>query len=61
VDDLSRDLLEELCVGLLDRLADPCLMALADAELDAEGLDQVLLVGGMTRKRHQNQGPNRPN
>jgi molecular chaperone DnaK len=49
VEALERSLLERLTVGLLDRLEAPCRQALADAGLDAGQIDQVLLVGGMTR------------
>jgi molecular chaperone DnaK len=47
--DLSRGLLEQLTSDLVQRLAEPCRRALEDAGLTAEQLDQVLLVGGMTR------------
>jgi len=40
---------ESLTEHLVDRLAEPCLTALADANLDAIDIDDVLLVGGMTR------------
>jgi molecular chaperone DnaK len=49
VDVLERSLLERLTSGLLDRLEAPCIQALADAQLKARDIDQVLLVGGMTR------------
>jgi molecular chaperone DnaK len=46
---LERSTLEGLTKDLLDRLEEPCLQALADAALTADKIDQVLLVGGMTR------------
>ena len=46
---LSRAKLESLVEGLLDRLDGPCLTALKDAGISAEEIDEVILVGGMTR------------
>ena len=46
---LSRAKLEMLVAELLDRLDDPCLTALKDAGLAAKEIDEVILVGGMTR------------
>jgi molecular chaperone DnaK len=46
---LTRSKLEALCADLLDRLEGPCLMALKDAGLSASDIDEVILVGGMTR------------
>jgi molecular chaperone DnaK len=46
---LSRAKLEALCADLLDRLDGPCQTALRDAGLSASQIDEVLLVGGMTR------------
>jgi molecular chaperone DnaK len=46
---ITRDLLETLTKDLLDRLEPPCRRALADAGLTAGDLEEVLLVGGMTR------------
>jgi molecular chaperone DnaK len=46
---LTREVLEELCQDLLERLVVPCQMALEDAGVDASELDEVVLVGGMTR------------
>ncbi len=46
---LSRAKLEALCADLLDRLEPPCLTALKDAGLTARDIDEVVLVGGMTR------------
>ena len=46
---LSRAKLESLCADLLDRMNSPCTTALKDAGLKTEEIDEVVLVGGMTR------------
>ncbi|MFN8642236.1 MAG: molecular chaperone DnaK [Candidatus Binatia bacterium] len=46
---LTRAKLEALCADLLDRLDGPCRTALKDAGLSASEIDEVILVGGMTR------------
>ncbi len=46
---VERSLLERLTKDLIARLQAPCERALADAGLTAAKLDQVLLVGGMSR------------
>jgi len=46
---LSRSKLEMLVQDLFDRLDGPCLTALKDAALAARDIDEVILVGGMTR------------
>ena len=46
---LTRAKLEALCEDLLNRLDGPCKMALEDAGLSASEIDEVILVGGMTR------------
>src|SRR5271167_4508677 len=46
---LSRAKLEALCGDLLDRLEPPCITALKDAGMKASDIDEVVLVGGMTR------------
>ncbi len=46
---LTRAKLEELVGDLLNRLADPCEKALKDAKLKAGDINEVVLVGGMTR------------
>ncbi|HEY3450151.1 MAG TPA: molecular chaperone DnaK [Myxococcales bacterium] len=48
-DTLTRPKLEEIVAELINRTVDPCKMALKDAGLTAQQLDQILLVGGMTR------------
>src|SRR5919204_5598781 len=46
---LTRAKLEALCADLLDRLDGPCTTALKDAGLTTKEIDEVVLVGGMTR------------
>ena len=46
---ITRDTVEQLTKDLLDRLDAPCVRALADAGLAASDIEDVLLVGGMTR------------
>jgi len=46
---LSRGKLEKLVEDLIERTAGPCKKALADAGLSASDIDEVVLVGGMTR------------
>ncbi len=46
---LSRAKLETLVGDLIDRCEGPCLTALKDAGLKASDIDEVILVGGMTR------------
>src|SRR5690606_8966089 len=47
--ELSRGELEAACRDLIEALEVPCRKALADARLAPGDIDQVLLVGGMTR------------
>ncbi|RII28505.1 MAG: molecular chaperone DnaK [Geobacter sp.] len=46
---LSRAKLEALCADLIANLEGPCRTALKDAGLSASDVDEVILVGGMTR------------
>lgn len=46
---LSRSQYENLVAELLTRLKTPCLNALKDAGLSTSEIDEVILVGGMTR------------
>lgn len=46
---LSRSKLEQLCDDLIERTIKPCENALQDAGLKASDIDEVILVGGMTR------------
>jgi molecular chaperone DnaK len=47
--ELQRGQLERSCKALFDRLVAPCHKALGDAHCTPADIDQVLLVGGMTR------------
>lgn len=49
VRDVDRLWLESLTRPLLDRLREPCELAMGDAGLWADQIDHLLLVGGMTR------------
>lgn len=46
---LTRAKLEELVADLIDKTAAPCEKALSDAGLKASDIDEIVLVGGMTR------------
>lgn len=46
---LTRSKLEELVADLIDRLVEPVQKALKDADMQASEIDEVVLVGGMTR------------
>ena len=46
---LSRSKLESLVEDLIDRTVDPCKTALKDAGVSPSDIDEVILVGGMTR------------
>jgi molecular chaperone DnaK len=46
---LTRAKLEALVANLLDNLENPCRTALKDAGLSSGDIDEVILVGGMTR------------
>jgi molecular chaperone DnaK len=46
---LTRERLEALVADLVERLVGPCETALQDAGLRREEVDQIVLVGGMTR------------
>ncbi|MDR3425597.1 MAG: molecular chaperone DnaK [Alphaproteobacteria bacterium] len=46
---LTRTKLESLIEDLLQRTIEPCRMALKDAGIKASEIDEVILVGGMTR------------
>ncbi|AHE52884.1 molecular chaperone DnaK [Sphingomonas sanxanigenens] len=49
VKSISRADLERLVDGLIQRTLEPCRKALADAGVKAGDIDEVVLVGGMTR------------
>ena len=46
---LTRAKLESLVEDLIDRLEEPCRIAMKDAGITPQEIDEVLLVGGMTR------------
>ena len=46
---LTRAKFEQLTADLIERTIEPCKKALADAKLSTSDIDEVLLVGGMTR------------
>jgi len=46
---ITRAKLEGLVSDLLDKLEQPCRIALKDANLTPKNIDEVILVGGMTR------------
>ncbi|MEE4289498.1 MAG: molecular chaperone DnaK [Erythrobacter sp.] len=49
VETISRADLEKMVDGLIQRTLDPCKKALADAGVSKNEIDEVILVGGMTR------------
>jgi molecular chaperone DnaK len=49
VETITRSKLEQLVGDLIKRTLDPCKKALADAGIEKGGVDEVILVGGMTR------------
>ena len=53
--ELTRETLEDLVAPLIDRLEPPCAQVLEDAKLSVEDVDQIVLVGGMTRMPRVNQ------
>jgi molecular chaperone DnaK len=46
---INRQQLEEMVAPLIERLVEPCKIAIEDAEIEASAIDEILLVGGMTR------------
>ena len=46
---LTRAKLEQLTGDLIDKTIEPCKLALSDANLSPENIDEVILVGGQTR------------
>ena len=49
VQTVTRSDLEKLVDGLIKRTLEPCKKAMADAGIDKGAIDEVILVGGMTR------------
>src|SRR5271169_4291514 len=46
---LTRARFEQMVADILDRSIEPCKKAIADAGIDPSKIDEVVLVGGMTR------------
>ncbi|RIL10014.1 MAG: molecular chaperone DnaK, partial [Proteobacteria bacterium] len=46
---ITRAKFESLCSSLIQRMIEPCKTALKDAGMTADKVDEVILVGGMTR------------
>jgi len=46
---LTREKLEALVADLIERVVEPCEIAISDAGITREEIDEVILVGGMTR------------
>lgn len=46
---ITRAQFESLVNALIDKLTEPCELALKDANLKKENIDSIILVGGMTR------------
>merc|ERR1712231_8993 len=46
---LSRSQLEQIVGGYIKKTVDPCMKAIKDAKVKASDINEVLLVGGMTR------------
>lgn len=46
---MTRAKLEDLCKDLMDRTIDPCKKAMSDAGVKPSDLDEIILVGGMSR------------
>ncbi|HAJ80307.1 MAG TPA: molecular chaperone DnaK [Fibrobacteres bacterium] len=46
---ISRSKFDSLTAELVERTAQPCLKAIADAKVSLSDIDEVILVGGMTR------------
>jgi molecular chaperone DnaK len=49
VETITRADLEKLVADLISRTLEPCRKAIKDAGIDAKAIDEVVLVGGMTR------------
>lgn len=47
--ELTRSELEKLVSHLVDKVEEPCKKAISDADLKLDDIDEVLLVGGMSR------------
>ncbi len=47
--EMTRSELEKLVAELVEKVVEPCQKAVKDAKLDFKDIDEVILVGGMTR------------
>jgi molecular chaperone DnaK len=47
--DIQRSDLDDLCADLIERLVEPTLAAISDSGVELSDIDEILLVGGMTR------------
>jgi len=47
--EITREQFDQLAAGVIARTADPCVLALKDAGLTTDQIDEVVLVGGSTR------------
>ena len=47
--EVTRSKLNELCQAIVDKTIEPCKQALKDADINESEIDEVILVGGMTR------------
>jgi len=46
---ITRAKLEQICADLIEKTKQPCFNAIKDAGISASDIDEVILVGGMTR------------
>ena len=46
---LTRSTFESLTKDLVGKTVEPCKLALKDANIETKGINEVILVGGMTR------------
>ena len=46
---ISRAKLESICSDIFNRLLEPCRKAIADAKIEKNQIDEIILVGGSTR------------
>jgi len=46
---LSREQFENMVSDLIDKLEEPCKKAVSDAQITMDRIDEIILVGGMTR------------
>jgi molecular chaperone DnaK len=46
---MSRSQLNDLCLDLVEKLEGPCRQVIEDAKIEADAIDDIILVGGMTR------------